>query len=182
MYMRNLSFFGCKIASKYFLTTIITLICSIISGIVLYKCANISIYFQEYTQNYVYLIFNFQNIDLIFPHILSELFYIYLFFLIGYFTKFKYLTLILVFIRGLFFSVYIAILFELNAFGGITVAIFVFIPTTLVSFFMDCLIVECCKILNKKYVFFAPAILALINTLILLILVNVVFRIVIVIV
>lgn len=180
--MRNLSFFGCKLDSKYFFTTILTLICAIISGIVLYKCANISIYFLEFTQNYIFIIFNFQNVELIFPHILSELFYAYLFFLIGYFTKYKYLTLILVFIRGLYFAVYTAILIELNAFGGITVAILIFIPTSLLSVCIDFIIVECCKIINRKYVFFMPAVLALTDTLILLLLLNIVFRIIIVIV
>lgn len=180
--MRNFSLFGCKLDVKYFFTTVFTLICSIISGIVLYKCANIGIYFQEFSQNYIYFIFNFDNISLIFPHILSELFYIYLFFLIGYFTKLKYISLIIVFIRGLFFSIYAAILFELNAFGGITVAILVFIPTSLISFSMNFIISDCCKCLNKRYVFFIPAALALINTLFMILLVNIVFRIVIVIV
>ena len=104
---------------------------------------------------------------------------IFLFFIIGYFTRFKYLTLILVFIRGLYFTVYVAILFELVTFGGITVAILVFIPTYIISFAFCWFIAEYCKLINKKYIFFVPAILALTNTVVLTILVNVVFRVVI---
>ncbi|MDE5721944.1 MAG: hypothetical protein K2I30_04295, partial [Clostridia bacterium] len=150
--------------------------------IVLFKVVNINIYFKEFTSDYVYYVFNFKNSKLLFTHILSEIFYLYVFFLIGYFTKFKYLTLIFVFIRGLYFAVYTSILFSMNAFGGITVAIIVFIPTSLISIIFCCATVELCKIVNKKFCFALPAVLALINTLILLILVNIVFRVVIVIV
>ena len=127
--MRNLSFNECKCDLRYLIAVIITFICAIICGIVLYKVASINIYFKNFAEDYVYYVFNFKNSKLIFSHILSELIYIYLFFIIGYFTRFKYLTLILVFIRGLYFTVYVAILFELVTFGGITVAILVFIPT-----------------------------------------------------
>ena len=180
--MRNLSFNGLKWDKKYFIAVIIALICSIISGIVLYKLANISVYFCKYAEDYIFFIFNFKNGNLILPHILSELFYIYLFFIIGYFTRFKYLTLIFIFIRGLYFAVYTALLIELNALGGITVAVLIFIPVSVVSLFFCCLITDSCNILNKKLVLFAPAILAVTNTIIFLLLINVVFRVVIVIV
>ena len=180
--MRNLSFNECKCDLRYLIAVIITFICAIICGIVLYKVVTINIYFKNFAEDYVYYVFNFKNSKLIFSHILRELIYIYLFFLIGYFTRFKYLTLILVFIRGLYFTVYVAILFELVTFGGITVAILVFIPTYIISFAFCWFIAEYCKLINKKYIFFVPAILALTNTVVLTILVNVVFRVVIVIV
>lgn len=180
--MRNLSFKGCKCDLRYLIAVIITFLCAVICGIVLYKTVSINIYFKNFTENYVFYVFNFKNSKLIFSHILSELIYIYIFFLICYFTKFKYLTLIIIFIRGLYFAVYAAILFELVTFGGITVAILVFIPTYLISLVFCWVTAEFCKSINKKYVFFLPAILALANTIIMVILVNVVFRVVIVIV
>ncbi len=180
--MRNLSFNEFKWDKKYVIAVIITLLCAIISGIVLYKFVNINIFFIEYAQDYIFYVFNFKNSKLIFSHILGELFYCCIFFLIGYFTKFKYFTLIFIFIRGLYFTLYAAILIGLNSFGGITVAIFVFIPVSLLSILLCCCVTESCKIINTKYVFCIPAIFALINTLIFIVLVNVVFRVIIVIV
>jgi len=180
--MRNFSLNGFKADKKFIIAVIITLLCAIICGIVLFKLVTINIYFKEFASNYVYYVFNFKNSTLIFSHIITEIFYLYLFFVIGYFTKFKYLCLIFVFVRGLFFSVYTAILIGMNAFGGVTVAIFVFIPTSLISIIFCCITVEICKCINKKYCFFVPLAFALINTIILLLLVNVVFRVVIVIV
>ena len=183
--MRNLSFNGFKWDKSFIIGFIITLICAIISGIVLFKIVNINIYFKNYAFDYVYYVFNFKNTKLIFSHVLSELFFLYVVFLIAYFTKFKYLTLIIIYVRGLYITVYSAILVGLNSFGGITVAILVFIPISLISLLFCLFIAELSKIAGKncgKYVFAAPAVLALINTIILLILVNVVFRVIIVIV
>lgn len=180
--MRNLSFNGLKWDKKYLIAVLITLICAIISGIVLYIFANINSYFGNYANDYVYFVFNFKNGSLIFPHLLGEVLIIYILFSIAYFTKLKYLTLILFFIRGIYFTVYTAILIELNALGGITVAIFVFIPVSLCSLFFGILITDSCNIWNKKIVIFVPVILAVINTLFFIVLINVVFRLVIVIV
>lgn len=180
--MRNLSFKGLKVDKRYLIAVLIAILCSIISGIVLYNLANMSIYFWDYAENYVCMIFNFKNGSLIFPHLLGELFYIYLFFVIGYFTRLKYLTLIPVFIRVTFFVIYIAVLIELNVLGGITVAIIVYVPISVISIIFCCITTETCRIINKKAVFFFPAILAVSNTLIFLFLINVVFRIIIVIV
>ena len=180
--MRNLSLFAKNRDKKYFLAFIITLACSIICGIVLFKLVNINIYFKEFTSNYIYYVFNFKNSKLIFTHILSEVFYLYLFFVIGYFTRFKYISLILVFIRGIYFSIYTCILIGMNAFGGITVAVIVFIPASFISLVLCFFTVELCKVIDKRYCFVFPAAFALINTLILVLLVNIVFRVIIVIV
>ncbi len=180
--MRNLSFKEFSCDKKYIIASIITIICSIICGIVLYKLSNININFVSFANDYIFFIFNFKNSKLIFPHLLSELFYLYLFFFVAYFTKFKYLTLIILFFRGIYFSVYVAILFSLNSLGGITVAVIVFIPSSLCSLIFCYLIAESCRIINKKYAFFVPAICALINTLIFILLVNLLFRLIIVIV
>ena len=180
--MRILSFKGLKPDKKYLIAVIITLICAIVCGIVLYNLADMSFYFNDYAQNYVYCVFIFNNGELILPHFFGELFYLYIVFILAFFTKFKYLTLIPIFVKGLFFTLYAAVLFELNMLGGISVALIVYVPISLVSFSMCYLLSESCKIINKKIVFFFPAILAVINTLLFLLLINVVFRLIIVIV
>ena len=180
--MRNLSFKEFSCDKKYIAASIITLICSIICGIVLYKLSNINVYFVNFANNYIFNVFNFKNSKLIFPHLLSEILYLYLFFLISYFTRFKFLTLIVLFIRGIYFAVYAAILLSLNTLGGVTVAVLIFIPASAVSIIFCLIIAEICKIINKKIVFFVPIICAIVNTLLLLILVNVLFRAIIVIV
>ena len=180
--MRNLSFKEFSCDKKYVIASIITLICSIICGIVLYKLSNINVYFVNYANNYIFYVFNFKNSKLIFSHLLVELFYLYLFFLIAYFTKLKFSTLIILFVRGIFFAIYVAILFSLNSLGGVTVAILVFIPSAAVSMTFCALVADSCRIINKKIVFFVPLVCALVNTLLLLLLVNLLFRVIIVIV
>ncbi len=180
--MRNLSFNEFSCDKKYIIASVVTLICAIICGIVLYKLSNINVYFVNFANDYIFYVFNFKNSKLIFPHLLGELFYMYLFFVTAYCTKFKFLTLIILFVRGIYFAIYSAILFSLNSLGGITVAVLVFIPASVVSIIFCYLIAESCRIINKKYVFFVPAVCALINTLILIILTNILFRVIIVIV
>ncbi len=180
--MRKLSFNGYKCDKKFLIAFAITLICSIICGIVLFKIATVNIFFRDFAEDYVYYVFNFKNSSLIFPHLLSEILYLYLFFLLGYFTRLKYVTLALVFVRGLFFAVYAAILIGLNALGGVMVAVLVFIPTALASLALCCLTAEICRIINKKIVFFMPLVFALVNVVLMILLINIVFRVVIVIV
>lgn len=180
--MRNFSFGDFSCDKKYIAASIIALICSIVCGIVLYEISNITIYFVNFANDYIFYVFNFKNGNLISPHLAGELFYLYLIFITSYFTKFKYLSLIFLFIRGIYFTVYSAILCSLTSLGGVTVAILVFIPSSLVSLALCCLIAQSCGVFNKKIAFFVPAICALINTLILLILINLLFRAVIVIV
>ena len=180
--MRNLSFKGFSCDKRYIIASIITLICSIICGIVLYKLSNINIYFINFANNYIFYVFSFKNSKLLFPHLLVELFYLYSFFFIAYFTKLKFLTLILQFVRGIFFVIYLAILCSLNSLGGVSVAVLIFIPTSVISMLLCYIIAEFSQIINKKFVFFVPAVFAILNTLLLLILVNIIFRVIIVIV
>ena len=180
--MRNLSFKGFFCDKKYLIATVITLICSIICGIVLYKLSNINVYFIDFANNYILYVFNFKNGKLIFPHFLVELFYLYIFFVIAYYTRLKFVTLIILFVRGIFFAIYAAILLSLNSLGGVTVAILVFIPASMVSMCLCYAVAEFSKVINKKLVVFVPALFALLNTLLLIVLVNLIFRVIIVIV
>lgn len=171
-----------KCDKKYLLAALITFICAFICGIVLCIFVNINIYFKNFADDYIFYVFNFKNGSLIFSHFFTELIYFYLFFLIAYFTKFKYLTLIFLFIRSIFFALYTSILFGLSSFGGVIVAIFVFIPTTFISLCLCCIIAETCRCINRKYVFIMPLVLSVIVTLFMLLSVNVIFRVVIIIV
>lgn len=180
--MRNFDLLGYKCDKKLLLAYAIVLICSIISGIVLCVLLNFNIYFINYASEYVSNVFNFNNFQLLFIRLLSALLYCYLFLLICYFTRYKYLVLVFVFLRGLIASVYAVIMVSVGAFGGVLVAVFVFVPSTLVSLFLCYFVCDCCKNINKKYLVWFPAAVALTDTLILLALVNVVFRVVIIIV
>ena len=174
--MRNFSLCGYKWDKKYFFAFLIAVICSIICGIVLYKPVISNIYLRNLVIDYVYNIFNFKNSALIFPHFLVGLIYLYTLFLIAYFTKFKYCTLVLVFLKGVFFGIYIAIIMSANAFSGVVVGIIVYIPSSIISFVLCYLIVEFCRVCDNKFAPFLPAAAAVVDTVIFVILLNLVFR------
>ena len=180
--MRNLSFSVKKCDRRYVLAFIITLLCSIVCGIVLYKPVITNVYFVNFANDYVYNVFNFKNTPLFFTHLLADVLYFYIFFLICYFTKFKYVTLVFLYLKGLFFGIYTVILICVSSVGGTIVAVFVFIPATVLSFAICCIITEVCKNFDTKYALFVPLVLALIDGIILMLLINVVFRVVIIIV
>ena len=180
--MRNLSSNCFKWDKKYFFAFLITLFCAIICGIVLYKPVTYNTYFIDFTSEYVFNVFCYRNTELLLQHIISDLIYLYIIFLICYFTRLKYLTLVFVFLRGLFFGIYISILFGISSFGGAIVGIFVFIPATLVSVALIYIVAESCKIINKKYVLFMPLALSLIDLIVYAVLINIVFRVIIAIV
>ena len=180
--MRNLHCNGYKWDKKYLIALLVILFCSIICGIVLYKPVISNSYFIDLADEYVFNVFCFRNFALFLHRFLSDLIYLYIIFFIALFTKLKYLTLIFVFLKGLFFGVYVAVLFGITSFGGGIVCVFVFIPSSLVSFAMMYVVAEYIKIINKRYVFFVPLVLSLIGCVIYELLINVVFRLIIAIV
>lgn len=167
---------------KYILAVLITLICAVICGIVLYKSAISSNYLTDYAENYVFYVFNFKNSRLLFAHIISDLIYLYVIFFICNFSKLKYFTLVLIFLRGLFFTIYSGILIGINLFGGVIVAIFVYIPSMLISLALCCVVAECCRIINKNYALCMPLVLSIFSCIVYALLINVIFRIIIIIV
>lgn len=167
---------------KFLLTFVIALICSIICGIVLYKTAVLNEYLLNFADDYVFFVFNFENSALLVPKILTDIVYFYIVFAICYFTKFKYLSIIPLFLRGVFFGIYTSILIVVNSFSGTVVAIFVFIPASLVSFALCYIICEYCKIIYKKYAFVMPLAFSVINLAVYALLINLLFRLVIIIV
>lgn len=177
--MRNSSCDNPKWDKRYLLAFLITLFCSIICGIVLYKTIIGNVYFVDLASDYVYNVFNYRNAELIFTRLLSDLIYLYIIFLLCYFTGLKYLSLLLIFLRGLFFGLYLSILICINAFGGVIISLFVFLPATLISIFLCYLVADFCKVVNKKFVFLMPLVLALVDCLIYCLLINVLFRVII---
>lgn len=161
---------------------IIFVILGIICGIVLYNLNKYSNYIYEFADIYVFYVFNFKNGTLFVSHLVTELFYLYIVFLLAYFTKLKFLVFPLIFLRTTVFVLYTIVLFALCAADGIVVAIFVFIPAFLCSLVLLVFICEQCKVICSPYCFLAPAVFALLSSLLFLLLINVLFRVVIVIV
>jgi hypothetical protein len=175
--MRIFNFNKIEWDKKFLIANIIVLILAIISGIVLYNLAYINNYFTNFASNYVNYIFNFKNGYLFFTHLINEIFYLYLFFAITFLINFKYFTLIITFIRCIFITLYSIIICSSCGFGGVLVVICVFLPTSILSLIVCVLVCEVCFYINDKIVWLAPLILAIIITIFMLILTNILFRI-----
>lgn len=180
--MRILSFKEIKWDKNYIIWLIVAFLLAIICGIVLFKIADIGTFFADYAQVYVVCVFEFDNGKLLLSHLLSELCYLYAFFAIAYFTKFKVLTAIILFFRTLICVFYCAVMFSVLGFGGVMAALIIYIPTFIESVLFCYFVAETCRIVSKNYVYFWPMTLALLNCVFLLIMLNVVFRLLIVIV
>ena len=167
---------------RYLIADSIVILAAIICGIVLFKLNSISNYVFNFANIYIYYVFNFNSGRLFLSHILSELVYLYVVFLLAYFTKFRILAYPILFLRALFTSLYIAILCTLFGTEGIIVAVLVFIPSFICSVAFLIILREQCRQICPPYSFICPAVLAIVNTIILLLLVNVVFRVIVVIV
>lgn len=171
-----------KWETKFIITSVVVIILSIISGIVLFKLSNFNDYAYDFADIYIFYIFNFKNGSLFLAHFLSELFYFYAIFLLCYFTKIKPLGYIILFIKTAFAVFYCAVLFAFFGSEGAMIAIIVFIPSFVVSLALLLVILEQCKYLYCPLAYFIPAICALITSLIFLLLINVIFRVIVVIV
>lgn len=180
--MRNLSFCRGKADKRYLLAFVIALICSIICGIVLCIALNSSVYLRNIACDYVYNVYNFNNTPLFFLRFLSDAVFFYAVFFLCRSKKLKYISLIFVFLRGVFFGVYLALLATVSALGGVAVMIFVFIPSTLVCFLLLYVLAEFLNCSDKKIVYALPAVFAASDGLVLILLVNVLFRVIIIIV
>lgn len=180
--MRISKFKKLKWDKRFLIAYLCVLVLAIISGIVLFKIGSISTYVYNFADNYVYYIFDFQNGKLFVSHILTEIFYLYVAFVIAYFTKLRFLCVAVMFVRTVFVVLYTAILLSFFGAEGIIIALLVLLPTFCVSFIFFIFISEQCKIFTAPFVFIIPAFLALFNTVIFLFSVNVLFRVIVVIV
>ncbi len=167
---------------KYLIISISVIIAAIISGIVLFITVGLNDYFYNFADIYIFNIFNFKNGNIFATHFFSELLYIYAVFLIAYFCKNRYLVLIPIFIRVFFAALYAAMLFAAFFTEGVLAAIIVFIPCCALSVFLYFAVGLCQYEKCKGIVFVLPAVFALISSLGMLVIVNVVFRCIIIIV
>lgn len=167
---------------KYLIACLITIILAIICGIILNIFGGISAYSYNFADTYVFLVLNFQNVRLFFSHLAVDLFFFYVFFLIGYFTKYKYISCPVLFLKWFFAINYVIILFTCFSIEGIIVALIVFIPSFIISSVLCIFICNFCRCLKNSFVFFFAAVLALVSTLATIILINIFFRVLIVIV
>lgn len=180
--MRIFSFDKKQLDKRYIFAFIIVILCGTLCGIVLFKSAKINTYLKAYTQNYITNVYSFNNFSLVLPRLFCETAFCYAFYLLGSKGAIKFLTLIILFLRVLFVGIYTAMLFSCYSFGGAMVAILVYVPLFLISvvcYFCSSQLSFC---LNKKYRIFFPLALVLSGVVVQLILINVVFRMVIMIV
>lgn len=177
--------FNCKKLKwnkKFIIAYFIVIIAAIISGIVLYKINNVSTYVYNFADNYIFYLFNFKNGNLFLAHFLVGLFFFYLVFLLAYFTKFRFISLFFIFFRCVFFVLYASVLCCYFGTEGIFVVILVYIPSFALWLAIFLFIAEQSKCLCSPIAFIFPAVMALLNALIFLFLVNVMFRAIVVIV
>lgn len=177
--------FGCKKLSwskRYLIAFIITLLLSVMSGIVLFIIVGLNSYFENFADIYIYRIFNFKNGKLFFSHFLAEVILFYLVFLISYFTGKKAFTLPVVFFKGFYTAFYTLALCSCFKSGGALAAFIVFVPCSLVSLFCAFVVCEQSRTLKRSYAFFAPLFLSLITSVIFLLFINIIFRVAVVIV
>lgn len=167
---------------RYLIVDLIVILAAIICGIVLYKLNSISNYVFDFADIYIFYVFNFNSGRLFISHILSELVYLYVVFLLSYFTKLKILAYPILFLRTLITTLYVIILCWLFGTEGIIVAVLVFVPSFIFSVAFFIILREQCRQICPPYSYICPAVLALVNTIILLLLVNIVFRVIVVIV
>lgn len=180
--MRILNFNKIKWNKKFVLYYIFVIIAAIISGIVLYITNSLTTNFYNFAKNYIYLIFSFNNSSLFFGHLFSDLFYFYIAFLICYFTKFKFISGLLLFVKTFFTVYYLIVLFLLFSVEGIVAALIIFLPCYVfwvVKFSFICM--HNCAV-ERPYIYFVPLIFSLLDGVLLLLLVNLVFRFIVVIV
>jgi len=180
--MRTFNLSSLKWDKRYIIAYVAAVFLGIISGIVLYKSNYLGGYFVNFADNYVYYVFIFKNGSLFLRHFLAELFYLYALFLICFCTKLKFLTVLIYFLRAFFVGVYCTILFTMFSVDGAVVALAVFIPSFFVSLVLSVAVCEQCRALSKPYCFALPLTLALISGLFFLLIINTLFRIVVVIV
>lgn len=176
--MRIFSFPRIKPDTRCVIALISTALLAIICGIVLCKTTQINPYMQNYASEYVYFVYNFRNASLVLPHLFHELVYGYAFFVIAYCTRFRLFAIPLLFLKCMITGVYTVLIVSVSAFGGTLAAVFVFIPVSLVSIFFNLFLIEACRFFNKKAALCMPAVFALAVIIAELLLLNVVFRVI----
>ena len=177
--MRAFSFPELKWDKKYIIVYIVTIFLAIICGIVLCKTVFISVYLQNYASEYIYYVYNFHNGTLALQRLLYSLVYGYVSYGIAFFTKRRYFTIPILFLKAGLCGIYTCLLISVGGFAGMLTVIFLFIPSSLISLFLNIFLIENCKSFGNAVAPFLPLILAALDVIIYLLLLNVLFRVVI---
>ncbi len=180
--MRIFSFDKNYLDKRYIIAFIIVILCGTVCGIVLFNSAKINSYLKNFAQNYINNVYSFKNVSLIFPRLFCETAFCYLFYFLGRKTTVRFVCLPVVFLRALFIGLYTAMLFSCYSFGGAIVALLVYIPMSLVSLIVYFACSQLSNSIDKKYRIVFPLALVLACVVIQVLLVNVAFRIIIIIV
>lgn len=178
--MRHSAFFSLKDCIKFdkrcLIAYSVAVILAIITGIVLCKTVQTNPYMLNYATEYVYFVYNFRGISLFLPRLFFGLIYGYLYFIIASFTKWRLLTLPILFLRCMMASVYTVLIISVTTFGGIIVAVTVYIPSALFCLALNVLLIETVRFFNRKIAPFLPAVFALAGAVFEWLLVNILFR------
>lgn len=161
---------------------VLVVILAVMCSIVLYITNNFSVYLYNFVKNYIYSVFNFNNAALFFGQFLTNLFYYFLALLFCRFKKVRYLYLIVIFVKTLFTFYYFVALFIIFSLEGVIAAFIVFLPCYIffmVKFFFLCTQSAC---IERRYKLFSPVIFVLCDGIFILVLVNLIFRFIVVIV
>jgi hypothetical protein len=161
----------------YIICSILTILLAIMSGIVLFNTVNIDVYFVTLTNTYIYNILNFANTKLFFSVFFTQIFYLFIFFVFSYILRIRYITLIFIFIRVLFYTLYTLILCTSVSFGGLFIFFIVFLPYSILSLCCYLCLILFCQCINSRYIYLAPLILALGISIIYIVLINIPLRI-----
>ena len=177
--MRAFRFPELRWDKRYIISYIIAIFSAIICGIVLFKVTTMSIYLQNYASEYIYYVYNFKNGALVAQRLLYGLVYGYALFAIAYFTRRRYLAVPVLFFKAGLGAIYACMLISVGGFAGVLSVIFMFMPSSAVSLFLNIFLIENCKSFGRAAAPFLPLILTAADVIIFLLLLNVLFRVVI---
>ena len=176
--MRAFRFFELKWDKRYIIVYIVAIILAIICGVVLCKTTHMSLDLQNYAAEYIYYIYNFHNGTLVVQRILYGLVYGYALFCIAYLTRWKFFVVPVLFLKAGLSTVYAYMLISTAGFTGVMAVIFMFVPSAVVSLILNIFLIENCNSFGRGVAPFLPLIVTASEVIIFLLLLNVVFRVV----
>ena len=180
--MRILSFDKIKFDKSFSIAFCAAFILSVIYGIVLCKTLNFNDYFLVYAKKYTKFVFEFNTFAIVLPYMFRELACSYAAFALSRSQKSKIFVVCIVAVRAVTSALYCALIFVRLGFEGIACAVIVYIPSSLFAVATYYFIAHCRCVINKKYWLFCPAACVVAGCVLLIVLLNVVFRLFIVII
>lgn len=179
--MGNFDISALKKNSNYYFAFIVAILAGIISGIILFKIADLTQFFCGFAKDYIKRVFEFDNGALFLSALFKESCVNAFIFIFGaVFIKLKFLTVAVLFFRAAFASLYCAVMFVYCGFSGVMAGVVVYIPYTLLCFAGGVMIFSSsCFGLRRSALL--PVVVTVAEALLLIILVNTVFRVIVVI-